>query len=141
MNATPEESPRYYCFDFANGTVEQQFDGEHCYHDDDDDDVEASQSTTKNAIASSSSPSSSDSDSCFSESAIVFAAAEMDTWAVDQVHWLVTHMKLLLLEHLPECVAWIPFAIDRLQQEHEQQQQQKDRRAPQHPGVLWSTQL
>ena len=97
----------------------------------------------------------------FSDSSkICHAAAEVDAWALGGLQWFVANMKSLLLYHLPECIAWIPFAIDSLQ--HEQDQPKKIQlqvheeysswkhddaglgspcRVPAHPGVFWSTEL
>lgn len=130
----------YFCFDFAKGDVDQFDDGES-----DDYDYVFPPNSDNNI-----SPPSSSNSSYISESAILLAAADVDTWAVEHLQWLMKHMKLVLLEHFPECIAWIVFAIDRLQQEHDRKHQQEQEQnnssnsrstAPQHPGVLWSTQL
>ena len=138
-----------YYFDFTNGDVEFQVDKATADFDCDD---------RRELVVVQADHGSRDGHSmCFTDSFnIIWVAAELDAWALDHMQWFATNMTQLLIQHLPECIAWIPFAIDNLQREQEKQgkQHQEDddqendtaeatrvRRVPLHPGVLWSTEL
>lgn len=137
-----------YYFDFANGDVDTAMADSDCA------DRHAVDVQTDQLSRGGNSTSFTDSFQ------IIWVAAELDAWALDHVQWFATNMTQLLIQHLPECIAWIPFAIDSLQREEEKQgkphqrvcQETNDwatdtaeatgvRSVPQHPGVLWSTEL
>jgi hypothetical protein len=152
-NIIEELTTTGFCyFDFANGDVEVQVGTDKA---DSDFDVLRAPIAQANHRANGSNA------TCFTDSSnIIWVAAELDAWALDNMQWFATNMAQLLIQHLPECIAWIPFAIDSLQREQEKQRKQNQRASqedddwendkakaarvrsvPFHPGVLWSTEL
>ena len=142
----------FYYFDFANGDVEVKVGT---------DTVDLDLDHLRAPTAQANHRSNGSNATCFTDSSnIIWVAAELDAWALDNMQWFATNMAQLLIQHLPECIAWIPFAIDSLQREQEKQRKQNQRASqedddwendkakaarvrsvPFHPGVLWSTEL